>query len=273
MIKQITLLVKLVLIVSILSGCSEYNKILKSNDYELKYTKAKEYYEKGDYYKSLPLFEELMSFFRMTDKGEDVYYYYAQNQYSIKEYFMAAYYFKKFAKNYPNSPRAQECAFLSAICKEKLSPTYNLDQKETYAAIDEFQLFMDRYPNSNLIDSCNTMIRHLRSKLEKKSYENGKLFYKMEKYRSAIIAFNSTLQTYPDTDYKEEILFLIVKSNYLFASNSIETKKMERYDETIKSYHKFVDSFNSSKWIKQAEGYYKSSVKELNKIKTEQISN
>ncbi len=257
----------------ILGSCSEYNKILKSNDYELKYTKAVEYYNEGEYYKSLPLFEELMSFFRMTDKGEDVYYYYAQNQYALKEYYMAAYYFKRFAKSYPNSPRAQECAFLGAICKKELSPDYNLDQSETYAAIDEFQLFMDRYPNSNLVDSCNSEIRVLRAKLEKKSYENGKLFYRMEKYRSAVIAFNSTLQTYPDTDYKEEILFLIVKSNYLFANNSIESKKMERYEETIKSYHKFVDSFGSSKWIKQAENYYNSSVKELAKIKNNPVSN
>ncbi len=257
----------------LLESCSEYNKILKSNDYELKYTKAKEYYNEGEYYKSLPLFEELMSFYRMTDKGEDVYYYYANNQYALKEYYMASYYFKRFAKNYPNSPRAQECAFLAAICKKELSPEYNLDQSETYAAIDEFQLFMDRYPNSNLVDSCNSVIRTLRAKLEKKSYENAKLFYRMEKYRSAVIAFNSTLQSYPDTDYKEEILFLIVKSNYLFASNSIESKKVERYEETIKSYHKFVDSFGSSKWLKQAENYYNSSVKELAKLKNNSIAN
>ena len=257
----------------ILGSCSEYNKILKSNDYELKYTKAVEYYNDGDYYKSLPLFEELMSFFKMTDKGEDVYYYYANNQYAVKEYYMAGYYFKRFAKNYPNSPKAQECAFLAAVCKRELSPKYNLDQSETYAAIDEFQLFMDRYPNSNMVDSCNSEIRSLRSKLEKKSYENGKLFYKMEKYRSAVIAFNSTLQTYPDTDYKEEIKFLIVKSNYLFAINSIDSKKVERLEGTIKSYHIFVDSFSDSKWVKQAESYYNSSVKELTKIKTNPISN
>ena len=251
---------KLLIILTVLSSlflgsCSEYNKILKSNDYELKYTKAVEYYNEGEYYKSLPLFEELMSFFKMTDKGEDVYYYYAQNQYAVKEFYQAAYYFKRFAKNYPNSPRAQECAFLSAVCKKEMSPEYNLDQTETYAAIDAFQLFMDRYPNSNMVDSSNTIIRNLRTKLERKSYETGMLYYKMEKYRSAIIAFNSTLKTYPDTDYREEVLFLIVKSNYEFAINSIESKKSERFKETIKSYHTFVDSFGSSKKLKQAENY------------------
>ncbi len=266
----ITFFLKIVLLPIVFlstEGCSEYNKILRSNDYELKYTKAVEYYNEGEYYKSLPLFEELMSFYRMTEKGEDVYYYYAQNQYKLKEYYLAAHYFKKFAKSYPESPRAEECAFLAALCTKELSPEYNLDQTETYEAINEFQLFMDRYPTSNLVDSCNTMIQGLRKKLEKKSYEIAKLYYRMEKYRSAIIAFNSTLKTYPDTDYKEEILYLIVKSNYLFAINSIEQKKPERLEETIKSYHIFVDSFSDSKWRKQAENYYNSALKELTKIK------
>jgi len=126
---------------------------------------------------------------------------------------------------------------------------------------------MNHYPESNLVDSCNTLIGNLRNKLEMKSFEKAKLYYKMEKYRSAVILFNTTLEEFPDTDYKEEVLFLIVKSNFLFASNSIETKKEERYDNTIKSYHTFVDQFGSSKHLKSAENYYKSSQKELDKIR------
>ena len=51
-------------------SCSDYNKILKGSDYNLKYEKALEYYENNQCYKSLPLFEELMSYFRMTSKGK-----------------------------------------------------------------------------------------------------------------------------------------------------------------------------------------------------------
>ena len=87
----------------------------------------------------------------------------------------------------------------------------------------------------------------------------------MEKYRAALILFNTTLEEFPDTEYKEDILYLIVKSNYLFANNSIESKKQERYTETIKSYHTFVDQFGSSRYLKWAEGYYKSSQKALDK--------
>ena len=68
----------------------------------------------------------------------------------------------------------------------------------------------------------------------------------MEKYRSAVIAFKSALSEFPDTRFKEDIMFLALKSNYLYAENSVITKKVERFEETIKSYHNFVDSLETA---------------------------
>lgn len=252
---------------SIILSCSEYNKILKGSDYNLKFDKAIEYYKNDQCYKSLPLLEELMSYFRMTSKGEDVYYYYAKNQYCMGDFYLAGYYFKRFVKNFPQSYRVEECAFNSAVCLMMNSPDYYLDQSESYKAIDEFQLFMSKYPNSYLVDSCNKMVTDLRGRLERKSFEKGKLYFKMEKFRSATIALNSTLTEFPDTKYKEEVLYLILKSNYLFALNSIQSKKVERFEESIKSYYTFVDSFKNSKFVDEAESLYLSSIKELEKIK------
>ena len=61
-------------------------------------------------------------------------------------------------------------------------------------------------------------------------------------------------------------MFLIVKANYLLAENSIETKKEERYQETIKSYRIFADRYTESSYLKGAEGYYKASVKAVEKL-------
>lgn len=249
-------------------SCSEYNKILKGSDYNLKYEKAIEYYENNQCYKSLPLLDELMSYFRMTNKGEDVYYYYAKNQYCMGDYYLAGYYYKRFVKNFPQSDRAEECSFNAAICMMNNSPDYYLDQSDSYKAIDEFQLFMSKYPNSSLVDSCNVLIKDLRSRLERKSFEKAKLYYKMEKYRSAIIALNTTLTQFPDTKFREDIYFMILKANFLFAFNSVEAKKVKRFEETIKSYHNFVDYFSESSNLKTAETYFNTSVKELEKLKT-----
>lgn len=263
--KYYQFLIVIILITFSFVGCSEYNKIVKGTDYNMKYEKAVEYYNNGDCFKSLPLFEELMSYFRMTDKAEDVYYYYAKTQYCMNDYYLAGYYFKRFAKNFPDSDRAEECSFNSALCYMKNSPDFYLDQSDTYTSIDEFQLFMNRYPESPLVDSCNALIKDLRTKLELKSFEKSSLYFKMEKYRSAVIAFNSTLEQFPDTKYREQILFMIVKANYMFASNSVDNKKIERYEATIDSYLTFVDSFEKSSYLKTAESYYNSSLREIEK--------
>ena len=128
-----------ILLVSLVwfTSCSEYNKILKGSDYDLKFEKAIEYYEKNQCYRTLPLLDELMSYFRMTNKGEEVYYYYAKTQYCMGDYYLAGYYFKRFVKNFPQSSKAEECAFNAAICMMR-TPDY-LDQSDSYNAIDEFQ--------------------------------------------------------------------------------------------------------------------------------------
>ena len=250
------------------TGCSEYSKILKSKDYNLKFEKAKEYFNDGQCSKALPLLEELLSLFRLTSQGEDVYYYYAQTNYCIGEYYVAGYYFKSFVKTYPGSKRVEECQFLGAMCNVMNSPEPALDQTETSKAIDELQTFMNRYPESPRQDTCNTLVKTLRQKLETKAMNGAKLYYQLERYNSAKVAFGNVLVDFPDTRFKEEVLFMIVKSSFLLADNSIESKKEERYKETIKSYHKFANAFPNSKELNEAESLYYASLKELEKIKT-----
>ena len=251
-------------------SCSDYNKILKGNDYELKYTTAVDLYKKGDCVKALPLFDELLSLYRFTAKGEDVYYYYAKTSFCNADYQIAEYYFKSFVKSYPRSEKVEECSFYAALCNQRMSPKYNLDATPTKKALNELQLFINRYPQSQYVDTCHQLMDFLRSKLERKYYEQAELYYKTEKYQSAVIAFENLLKDYPDNDYIEQSLFLTVKANYLYAENSIESKKAERYSETIKSYLKFVDSFEESEYSKTLESIYKDSLEALEKLKQEE---
>lgn len=261
------ILVASIFVVALSYSCSDYNKVLKGNDYELKYKTALELYENGECVKALPLFDELLSVYRFTSKGEDVFYYYAKANFCTRDYPIAEYYFKSFVKSYPKSERVEECAFLTAICSQRMSPKYNLDPTPTKNAINELQLYLNRYPESEYADTCNVLMDDLRFKLERKYYEQAELYYKTEKYKSAIVAFENLLKDYPDNDYIEQSMFLMVKSNFLYAENSIESKKAERYSETIKSYLKFVDSFKESDYLKTLENIYKNSLKEIEKLK------
>lgn len=237
-------------------GCSGYNKVLKSNDPEYKFQKAVEYYKDGDCFKSLPIFDELIPILRGTQRSEDVYYYFAYNHYCTREYYLANFYFKNFVKNFPSSKYTEECTFMAAMCSYQISPDYTLDQTQTKLAIDEFQLFMNRYPGSSLRDSCNTMIETLRLKLETKAFDVAKQYLKTEKYKAAHLAFDNLFRDYPGTRFREEAMYLQVKAAHLYANNSLPAKMFERHESTVKSYLNFVAAFPESQWLKDAENYY-----------------
>ncbi|MDD5694598.1 MAG: outer membrane protein assembly factor BamD, partial [Bacteroidales bacterium] len=146
----------------IISSCSNYQQLMKSSDYGEKYEMAVVYYNQGDYYRALELFETVLPFYRGSEKAEDLNYYYAYCHYHQRDYELASHYFKRFAKNFPTSKYAEECQFMSARCKYKLSPTYSLDQTNTLDAINELQLFIDLYPKSERIPECNELIDQLR---------------------------------------------------------------------------------------------------------------
>lgn len=254
-------------LIFVFGACSEYTKVLKSTDVELKYSKAKEYYDAGEYQKALSLFDELGTLFRGTARSEEVHYYIANCHFKIKDYYFANYYYKNFAKSYPASDKAEEAFFRSAYCSYLNSPKTSLDQSDTDQAISEFQLFLDRFPTTALKDSTNTMIAELRLKLEKKAFDNAKLYYTTENYKSAAVALKNMLRDFPDSPHREEIEFLVVKSSYLLAIKSIDTKKEERLNDTIENYHKFVDSYGESAYVKEAEVFYANAVRELQKMK------
>ena len=260
-------IITLLFIVLIVSSCSEYQKLLKSSDFNLKYEKAKEYYQEKDYMRAVSLFEELITVFKGTKKGEEVYYYNAYCYYGMLDYIMAGYHFRGYAKTYPNGKHTEEAKFLTAYCYYMNSPESSLDQMYTDRAIEELQLFIEKYPNSDKLPECNKLIDNLRSKLELKAYDNANIYLQIGSYKAAITAFKNCVIDFPDTKFHEKILYNIVEANYLLAKNSIEKKKKERYQNTINEYYVFIDEYPSSKYIKNAEKFFDKATESKNKIK------
>ncbi|HEY1056499.1 MAG TPA: outer membrane protein assembly factor BamD, partial [Emticicia sp.] len=97
------------------------------------------------------------------------------------------------------------------------------------------------------------LIDDLRGKLEQKSFENAKLYLDIGDYKSAVIAFRNSLRDYPDTKYAEEMEYLSLEAQYLYARNSLETKQEERYTELLTMYTEFTDKFPNSKYTKDAK--------------------
>jgi len=236
---------------------------MKSQDNDLKYEVAVDYYEKGDYYRAIQLFDQLIAISRGTERLEDINYYYANCYYQQEDYLLASYYFKRFAQNYPSSPRAEECMFLNAYCYYLDSPRYSLDQTNTYEAIKEMQLFINLYPQSDSIPSCNRIIDELRAKLERKAIEIGIQYYKTRHYKAAITALENVMEDYPDSENREEIMYFIMKSYYFYALNSVDEKQTERFQQAIELYDDIMYLFPDTRYARELNSMQKNALEKV----------
>lgn len=251
------------LIILTLSSCSQYQKLLKSDDVMLKKDKAIEYFEKGDYSKSLGLLTDIIPAFRGTSHAEELNYYFALAHYNMGDYMMAAHYFKSFTQGFPRSEHNEEFNFLSAYSKYLLSPRPSLDQTPTREAMNELQQFANKYPDSEKIEQVNTLIDELRQKLEKKAYDSAQLYFDLGDYMAAVRSFKNLIRDFPDTEYREEAMFLIIRSHFLYAENSIREKQSERYLHAVEAYDNFIKRFPDSSYLDDAA---KMNIKALEQI-------
>ncbi|MCX6282573.1 MAG: outer membrane protein assembly factor BamD [Bacteroidetes bacterium] len=253
----------LLLILLLTLGSCSFQKILKSGSVDEKYDKAMKLYHEKDYSRALQLFDQLINVVRATDKSQRIYYYYSYCYYYQKDFTLAAYYFKRYTNNYPNTPEAEECFYMNAYCLYMNSPVFTLDQTNTYEALKELQLFTNTYPTSKRIPDCNELIDKLREKLAAKDFRIAKMYFRMEDYAAAIQCYNNILKEYPETKDKEEILFMIVKTYYRYAKESIEDKKKDRYSKTVQAYNEFVALHPESYYMNEAKDLHGRSQKEL----------
>ena len=140
-----------------------------------------------------------------------------------------------------------------ALCYYYMSPPPERDQTITTQAIIAITEFMSRYPNSEYIPEFNDMLKELTERLMEKSYINAYTYYKIGRYKSAIVAFKNAMKRYPDSHRTEEMMYYSTVSAYKLASNSIESKQLDRYIAMLDHYYTFLAEYPESKYLKELE--------------------
>jgi len=260
--KKSFILIIIALIVGVLASC-KYEKLLKSSDYRLKYRKAIEYYQEEDFSRAIGLLEQLNPVMKATDRADTVLYYLANCYYEVGDYILGGHHFKEFYRTFGNHKWAENAEFMTAYCDYQLSPRPELDQSNTKKAITGFRLFIQRHPNNPKVSQANDIIIELRNKLAKKDYLGAKLYYDMEDYKAAIVAFENSLQQFPNSKYREKIKYYLLQSKFTYASRSIKEKEEERFQETLDEYYTFVSEFPESEYKDDAEKIFEKTQKNL----------
>ena len=263
----------LLLFTVLLASCSQYNKIIKpSTDIEYRYEAAKESYIEGDYAKAAPILEGLIRVFKGSHKAEESLYLLGMCYYESRDYYTAAQYFKMYYTSYPRGKYTELARFYSgkSLFKDIAEP--ELDQTDTYTAIQELQLFLEYFPTTRYRDEAQQMIFDMHDILVEKELLSAKLYYELgdymaymgNNYLACIITAQNILNDYPYTKFREELSILVLRAKYKMALHSIEDKRIDRYRDTVDEYYSFKNEFPSSKYVPEAEGYYKESLKIIN---------
>ena len=166
----------------LLSSCGEYNKILKSTDYQLKYSYAKKYFNAKQYSKSATLLDELVQIFKGTADAEESLYLLAQSYYGQKDYQTASQYFNTYYTTYPKGEYAELARFYSGYGLYLDSPDPRLDQKQTYEAINQLQLYLEYYPQSERAKEAQNILFELQEKLAYKELLAVRLYFNLGTY-------------------------------------------------------------------------------------------
>ena len=227
-------------VIVFLSSCSEYQKALKSEDVAVKFASATKMYDAKKYGKAIRLFEQIAPAYKGKPSAEKMFYMYAQSLYKTKQYYLSGYQFENFSASYPKSEKIEEASFLGAKSFTFLSPVYSLDQTDTYKAVDKLQSYIDTYPEGQNLAEANLLAKKLREKLEKKAYENAKIYNTISDYKAAMVAFDNFMINFPGTIYKEKALYYKLDSAYLLAINSVSSKTKERLETAKTAYTSLI---------------------------------
>ncbi|QMU65623.1 MAG: outer membrane protein assembly factor BamD [Flavobacteriaceae bacterium] len=247
----------LLVLCTVLFACGEYQRALNKGTSEEQYKLAVKLYEAKEFKKALRLFEKVIPTYRGKPQMERIQFMVAQSNFNRKNYILSGYYFDRFTKNYPNSSKREEAAFLSAYSYKLSSPVYSLDPTDIYKALNAFQQFINDYPNSARIADANKHYKETRLQLEKKAFEIAKTYYKtaeqdFRNYEATIVALDNLLSDFLGTQYKEEAFYYRLKAHHDLALRSTERKKEQRIKNAIKAYQKLIKTFPESKYLKES---------------------
>jgi outer membrane protein assembly factor BamD len=247
-------------VIVITSGvaCSVVNSAIKSGDPQFAYQQALELYEDGKWEQASTLFEACRHIYMGTPREDTLTFYNARCKFMDHDWEEAVSQLDTYRRKFGRSPFIEDAEGMYALCHYYMAPTPERDQTVTSQAIIAITEFMSRYPESEDIDEFNEMLEDLTGRLMEKSYLNAYTYYKIGKYKAAIVAFKNAMKRYPDSPRTEEMMYYMTVSSYRLADNSVEAKQVDRFLSMLDAYYSFIAEYPESKHVRELERMAKS---------------
>jgi len=151
--------------------------------------------------------------------------------------------FSEFLSFYPTNRRADYAQYKLAMGHFRQMRLAQRDQTETRAALKEFETFVARYPNSDLMTEGKSRLREARDRLSDADYQVGYFYYRQKWYPGAIDRFKSLL--------KEDAGYTGRDSVYFYLADALVRVKREA--EALPLLEQLVAEFEKSEHLLPAQ--------------------
>ena len=147
--------------------------------------------------------------------------------------------FREFLQFYPTNPRADYAQYKLAMSHFMQMRAADRDQTETKAALVEFDVFFQKFPNSLLTSEVKQNWRIARDRLSESSYRIGLLYYRVRWYPGAIDRFREVLRDDPGYSARDAVYFYLAES----------LARTDKRPEAIPYLQRLLDEFDMSEYL------------------------
>ncbi len=255
-----------------LVGCSGGQQITHTGPQEA-YEQGVANYEEGDYEQAIRYFRAVFQEYgRGNEWAPNAQFQLAMAHRKQGKHLMAANEFQRFTQLYRNHERVPRAEFERANSYYRRSPQYQLDQSDTRQALSLFQLFMDRYPDHELVPEAQKKVDELRAKLARKKYDAAQHYENREMWQAATETYELVFDQYPGTPWADNALLGAVRSYISYADRSVQQRQAERYQQAIDHYERLAQVFPESELLGRAERLRKEAQRKLEDVQASEQS-
>lgn len=196
---------------AVISACGSKSVPLSELSPEDLWTRGVVAYEADDWDDAIRYFDRYALVAGTDPRAYQARYYSANARFERKEYVTAAADFSRLSSDLGTADLADDARFMACRAYDELSPSAQLDQEYTRAAIDHCRALIDYFPDSEFAPRAQEIAERMVGKLAQKIYENGDWYFGRRAYDSAIIYFEDVVDLYPGTAWAPRALLRLVE--------------------------------------------------------------
>ncbi len=161
---------------------------------------------------------------------------------TIESYISALSEFRDFLALYPTHERAWYAQYKLGMIYFRQMRRPERDQSETRNAVIEFDLLLERYPDSPLTGEVQERLREARDRLAENHYLVGRYYYRRKWYPGAIERLETILKEDPGYTGRDAVYFHLADS----------LRRTQRADEALPMFERLVEEFPESEYADDA---------------------